>query len=691
LTIESESRKLASLAVFRELYDTNTNIYQLIGDFVKEIVISKNLKSFNVSEMSRYLRESYNFNIPEAVVKSSLGQLDCVVRSQGVYVVSVAPSVVDDAVDSKVRAAEIRQLAILNELFSYVAKKLAKELTPSCKSAIAHAFCSFLLNESNGEEFALLVAAFCFEKGESQDIADIREAVVIYEGLKFNAEPGQRGSWGNDFTIYLDTDVLFHLAGFNGELYKQLFDDLYCLIKEANYKKRYIRLEYFEDTRDEISRFFSAAESIVRGEKIIDPGKEAMASIVNGCGSASDVKIKEINFQNTLVSMGILCVERKSIANKENHQFNILTSELMADVEARGLDKNLAASKCNLLSAVALARSGGDEKYFEKCKAVLITGNGTTLWLSKKVKSSAKHVSLAETLDFLTDRLWFKLNKGFGGTSPHPIAFKAATRARLVLSGKSSNCITNIYLKAQADYKKGQMTDVDLLGIRAACMLDFVGADQIGADHIDQILNLESDPDKYIRDLVIAKEQAKNIEESYKRLKDDSVRDAQNLRREILIRDEILLKDKRSKVIDVLERREREKSRMESKINKFRKIGRAALLVLACGVAYILYSIFNAFPALQGWMKANGILVALGVSICALIYFMFVGKKFEAGEIVKVFDKIADMLFAKIYTLRLDSLSDEIAKFTEDKLAIDMEMENINAKLENPNQSGINA
>ena len=61
----------------------------------------------------------------------------------------------------------------------------------------------------------------------------IREGSILYIGLNYNIN--ETGNLTKKLTLFLGTEVLFSLAGFNGEVYKQLAEDLFAQIKSANF------------------------------------------------------------------------------------------------------------------------------------------------------------------------------------------------------------------------------------------------------------------------------------------------------------------------------------------------------------------------------------------------------------------------------------------------------------------------
>lgn len=86
--IKEDNRLLASLAVFRELYNSEKDVYGIISVFLADIIKNENLYSFNLSEITAKLNSVFEFEIPEAVVRTSLGRLSFLEKQQGVYLVT---------------------------------------------------------------------------------------------------------------------------------------------------------------------------------------------------------------------------------------------------------------------------------------------------------------------------------------------------------------------------------------------------------------------------------------------------------------------------------------------------------------------------------------------------------------------------------------------------------------------------
>src|SRR5699024_112931 len=96
-------------------------------------------------------------------------------------------------------------------------------------------------------------------------------------------------------------EVLFSLAGFNGEVFKQLANDFYDQVRLANLKaEKSVTLHYFSDVKKEMDEFFSTAEEIADGRRYDWKEKQAMKAITTGCHTSADVAVKQSDFYHLL-------------------------------------------------------------------------------------------------------------------------------------------------------------------------------------------------------------------------------------------------------------------------------------------------------------------------------------------------------------------------------------------------------
>ncbi len=55
---------LASLAVFREMYNSKTDIYFIISQFIKEVILNYSLYKFSLNEIANKVNTEYGVTSP---------------------------------------------------------------------------------------------------------------------------------------------------------------------------------------------------------------------------------------------------------------------------------------------------------------------------------------------------------------------------------------------------------------------------------------------------------------------------------------------------------------------------------------------------------------------------------------------------------------------------------------------------
>ena len=86
----SDKRKcMASLAVFRNLYNQKRDVYCVIAEFIKLAIAEKALSSFDLQQMVNIINQDYGFDLPVAVVKRALGKLDFLNKDKSSYTIKI--------------------------------------------------------------------------------------------------------------------------------------------------------------------------------------------------------------------------------------------------------------------------------------------------------------------------------------------------------------------------------------------------------------------------------------------------------------------------------------------------------------------------------------------------------------------------------------------------------------------------
>ncbi|MBA2883217.1 uncharacterized protein YozE (UPF0346 family) [Desulfosalsimonas propionicica] len=114
---------LASLAVFRELYNSQTDIYAIISRFLNEIISTNGKYNFTLTEITNLLNDSFGFTIPEAVVSTSLGRLDHITKERDIFSVDKEFERTSNDVSSLKDMSLQKSSDIVDGLINYIEKK----------------------------------------------------------------------------------------------------------------------------------------------------------------------------------------------------------------------------------------------------------------------------------------------------------------------------------------------------------------------------------------------------------------------------------------------------------------------------------------------------------------------------------------------------------------------------------------
>lgn len=530
-TLEN-SKCLASLAVFRELYDNQKDVYGVISEFLKEIISSENKYQFGLTEITLLLNESYDFKIPEAVVKTSLSRLPFLSKSNGVYSVNKPiDQIRNKEFQEKQNKIYNSNNNVVNRLFIYIESQKKVTLSEAEKEIIVKSLCSFMLDESTVQEYSEYIGAFIVQcKSEDTLLAQldtIKEGVVLYTGLKYNSNLNDLGTWNTQITIFIETEILFHFAGYNGELFKILFNDFFTFVKEINSQsinkngKKKIHLKYFSEVKNEIERFFKKAEFIINGEDTLNPSKTAMASIVNGCKTPSDIIEKKALFYDLLKTNGITEDTYTEYYSAKNHKFNIEDQSIIESLQSSIVTDYDIRENLKFLNYVNILRQGASDRNFENIGYILLSGNATTIQLAwhDLIKPNG-NVPLATTLTFLTNKLWFKLGKGFGKNN-YPKTFDIITKAQIVLSTQVNDSISYKYDSLQEKLKKGELNEKQALATIVELRRESKKPEDIKVDDLSDILDTisENNIEKYVQEQELFKIQTQKQKEENENLK----------------------------------------------------------------------------------------------------------------------------------------------------------------------------
>lgn len=478
MTKPLDGKCLASWAVFRRLYDNDRqDSYSVLKEFIISTIYRHTLRTFTINKLTSLLKSDYEFELPEAVVSRAAKKLNFK-KENGEY--SCNPMNYDkysdfsETMDSSVKCNN----ELISLLYAYVEKSRKESLTDSGKKKVLLAFVDFMLNKNVNTEYAEELGAFILQCRNdpklSGQLNTIREGVVLYFGIKYNISGNASERWTDELTIVLDTEILFHMAGYNGEICKRMFEDFFKLVNEINSdslnktRRKLIHFRFFKETHDEYERFFSAAESIINGEMPLKSSVTAMKSITEGCRTASDIIERKVEFENILKTHGIRRDENEDrYYSASEYKNNIEDPELIKSLQDelhKGADD--IADSLRSLSHIYILRGGRTEAPFEKVGYILLTDNYITkqvAWNPAVRETGGK--LLCTDLCFFTDRLWCKLGKGFSKNDDVPKVFDSISKAQVILSNLVNAAIAEKYDELFEKVKTGEVTQDGALEI----------------------------------------------------------------------------------------------------------------------------------------------------------------------------------------------------------------------------------
>ena len=449
---------LASFATLKTLSDEKRygSAYQLLSEFMHYVIYTESLYSFSAIEMKKWLHTIFGFEIPEAVVITAARSLSYLTRQDGIYTVNQSEFVPDKTVAEAKQEEFDRNEVVIGELEKYILKR--KPEATINQEQLTRDIIAFLIDgstKSSGQYFDL-ISEFVIKKENDSDVQDflkrIREGSVLYIGLTYNIN--ETGSFTKQLTLFLDTEILFSLVGYNGEIYRTLADDFLTQVKNANLKGEKIKLTYFPEIEKEIDDFFATATSIVAG-KTLASSKPAMMAITNGCQTTADVEVKKSDFYYELKCRGIHIDKRDNYYSEDNKPFNLESIEYS---NPKDQESWRYISHVNKLRKGQLYPNNIEAEY------LFVTATSNTIRISReysdklKIERDTEHMcDFAVSLNRITNLIWYKLGNGFG-KKEYPSNVSAILKARMALASSITHNVERVFSDTKEQFKNGQIT-----------------------------------------------------------------------------------------------------------------------------------------------------------------------------------------------------------------------------------------
>lgn len=459
-TVYSESI-MASYATFKELYNSQKyrSPYQILAEFIKYIIVLRSLYSFTATDIQGHLVDEFGFNPPLAVIRTAMSKIPEVTRNHQTFKASGLQG--NTSFQEYRQQAEENSKSITDSLIKYADGEGTLNLQ---KDKLAQEFIAFVLDEDGDPRYQQIIGKFVLKNKDNKSATDtisaIREGSILYSGLAFNIT--EFGSLTQPITLFLDTEILFDIAGLNGILFKTLADDFLKLVDVANRGGKVITLKYFSKVADDIDQFYGRAERIVSGQGEIN-FTQAMKNIVDGCQSISDVSDKEVElFRKLHTEYAISKDEKENYYSSSDSQYNLEGIEIEAFPATEELNKEgfMFCSNINKL------RKGYQTTDYLASKYLCVTDTRRVREISQAISEAQRNEAgerfcdYAVSLSYITNLLWYKLNRGFGSTE-FPKNLDVVIKARTILAGYITQGIAATYKDIRTKAAAGKITQED--------------------------------------------------------------------------------------------------------------------------------------------------------------------------------------------------------------------------------------
>ena len=518
--ISNKQKCMAALAVFRTLYDRKKNIYDVIAEFAKLDIVQHDRQSFFTHEMAGWLNEAYGMNVPDAVVERVLTRLKFVKKvGSRQYVVdnSDAAKKGVEKLKSEMQEAESARQMLIEALVRYTAERKNESLSDGDREQLSKDFYSFVIDTAAvgtkyGDTISSFVVSISNDEAMRNAMNAVRQGVIVYEGLSYSTTGyGQIDALDQPITLYLDTEVVFDMMGFNGELYKKVFDEFYAYAQQINQrnKKCTIRFRCFGETYDDIEKYFASAEAVVRRESQLDFTRPAMMHITERCHESYQVAELKGELYTQLAKRNVTRDGQDDYCDSGNAQYTIESNDAIEKYSGE-YDADSVSRTLHLLSCISIKRKGRSPKTFRNIGHVLVTRKTLAFRLSKdREVTIGKSLPLAMDMFGLTNQFWMALNKGIAIDSNLPTSFDVVTKARMALGAIISETVSNQFKKIQEDHRNNNLSDEDYKRNITFLSKQCVCPERITADNVESLAVSPQQMDDYLAEMALKDERHK--------------------------------------------------------------------------------------------------------------------------------------------------------------------------------------
>lgn len=498
---------IATLAFLRTLYNNDRrNIYHVIAEMVRSTIVKNGLNRTSITELSSLLKKEYGVSIINPVLSYSIKKLVGLKMDQemGLSVLPEFSSNVSDEIERISIQSRNNNDMMLSELCDFIEQKKGEKLTEQQRECVKADMCYYVSHDSIVDSpYKGYIGTFYIEKEKAgapayKTFNTIHEGKILYDGLSGSGDLDSVELFDKPLKVYLETEILFHAVGLNGELYEHLFKQFYEQVESINRAAiqkqghKVISLHFFPETENEIGVYFTQAEQILQKKLSSAQPGNAMDIILSSCKSPADVKIKEHNFWKKLSELGILA-ESTKYDIVQNSQYNLVSAEEAARAKKKYAgelsfnDEQRAYDALQMLSKINYNRRNSNARNFKTADSVLVTGRAMTLDYSLRLTPKGD-VPFAVSMSYLTNRFWFSYHRGLFDSEHSITSDQLLGFAQIAVCQQINDTLREEFISLSNDVKEGRLSKEEAASRVAALRKDLV----VSSDDVPEMVEDQS-------------------------------------------------------------------------------------------------------------------------------------------------------------------------------------------------------
>lgn len=441
---------LAALATFSVLEEENKDISSILKDFIIFIIQYKKLNCFSRHEIQNMLKEEFYFDIPISVIFDTIKEIEGIdLNTNKSFIVTPNFKPTNQKIEDVLKNKANEETKLFTSLYSHI----EADIDENEKQIIKETFLNAIINNPIDKKYQVPINAFIIKNKDNALMKEVASGILIYDGLMYKNTTMSKYWQGHKLKIYLNMEIIFHLMGYNGLVWKQLFDEMFELIVETNRNKKVIDLVYTSKERERIEDFFESTKKSIRN--INKDTKDATLAILKKCqNNKFQIDMELENLFKILKSQTILeDVEKENFEYTEYaQQYNIVSQQLLKDFE----DIENVENVLEMLNFINIKRANRRQDTIENVGYIFLTEVIDINKISQHIQkdNTDKTMPLSINMANLTKILWFKLGKGFGRKLSYPISFDIATKAKCALALQNNQKINEMMEQISEKYNE---------------------------------------------------------------------------------------------------------------------------------------------------------------------------------------------------------------------------------------------